>query len=356
MDEEKEAAPTAMEAQAPPEAPPAPDAPAAPEKPGFGALARRAIAAFLDWFWSNVAVGTFGVWLLAEVFRDRLRITGVFLLIPSLSIAAMLLATALLARVCTCRKIALAALVLSLFPAVSGLFVENQWVRPKPQGDAEHRLRLVHWNVGENASGWKATLERLEAQKPDVCVLSEICSRADVGSIAAGLGSDFRVYHVRNLAVVARGPVGLVMPDERVSSRAYFVDWQSAHGTVRLLVCDIPSHPIYYHAGWLAKVRERVHKHLPDLVVGDFNATRRTSALSRLPEGYAHAYYAAGKGWSCTWPDPFPLWDIDQCIGGPRIRPIRYDIVATGVSDHRMQVFDFSLAPEGASPAPTGAR
>jgi len=111
-----------------------------------------------------------------------------------------------------------------------------------------------------------------------------------------------------------------------------------------VLLVDLPSRPVYSRASWLRRVVERIEALKPDFVVGDFNASRRTWAMSHLPEGYSHAYYRAGAGWSYSWPDRFPMWDIDQCILGPRVRPIRYALLATGAGDHRMQVFSFSLS------------
>ena len=150
------------------------------------------------------------------------------------------------------------------------------------------------------------------------------------------------------LKVFARGPIKLVHLNERVSKRAYFARWTSAEGPLLFLLIDLKSRPLFYRGETLDLVRERMTALQPDLVVGDFNTSRRSSVLSDLPPGYEHAYEAAGAGWSYTWHDAWPVWDIDQCILGPRIEPIRYDIVPTGVGDHRLQVFDFSIAePDG---------
>ena len=311
-------------------------------------LLKRAAAAFADWFWSNMAVGAFGVWLVAQVFRDATRPTALCFLVPTVVFSATLLLTALLARLCTCRRIALAAAVLWVFPTASLLLVENQWIRPRPKGEPAKALRLVHWNVGDAHGNWKAVLEQLQRHEADAYALSEVFDTPSLENLARALGSDYSVVHVRQVALLTRGPAKLVMTDERIRSRAYFIEWQTKAGPLVLLFVDLPSRPIYYHADWLEKVDERISKLTPDLILGDFNASRRSWGLARLPEGYGHAYYAAGAGWGYTWPDPFPLWDLDQCVFGPKIRPIRYDLFSNGVSDHRMQVFEFSLAEPAA--------
>jgi len=70
----------------------------------------------------------------------------------------------------------------------------------------------------------------------------------------------------------------------------------------------------------------------PDLVAGDFNAPRRSRAISPLPAGFAHAYDLAGCGWSYTWPVICPLYAIDQCIVSNSVRPIRYELGASSTA------------------------
>ena len=249
--------------------------------------------------------------------------------------------TVVLARVCTCRRIALAALILSVPPALSTLLIENRWLQPRPKGDAAQRMRLVHWNAGPSPKGMGPKLAKLTPLEADAYLLSEVYGADSAREIASALGRDYTFVHRHHMLLIARGRTRLILADERISRRAYFVEWESPHGVLTVLLADAPS--TYYHPRLLRDIRERITKHAVDLAAGDFNAARRSRALA-LPKGYAHAYDAAGAGWSGTWRDDWPLWDIDQCIVGPRIRPIRYRLRSTGVSDHRMGILDFSVA------------
>ena len=86
-----------------------------------------------------------------------------------------------------------------------------------------------------------------------------------------------------------------------------------------------------------------IERRQPDVVVGDFNAPRRSRALQPAPEGYAHAYESSGSGWSYTWPSLLPVLAIDQCLIGPRISPGRYRLGTSLLSDHRIQKLTFDL-------------
>ncbi len=91
-----------------------------------------------------------------------------------------------------------------------------------------------------------------------------------------------------------------------------------------------------------------MERYRPDLIVGDFNAPRRSRALSELPTGYGHAYDTSGSGFSYTWPVPVPMYSLDQCIHARRVTPIRYDLLQSVYSDHCCQLFNFAL-PERAT-------
>ena len=303
----------------------------------------RALAAFADWFWANAVVGLFGIWLIGQVFRDGSKATALCFLVPSVAIVAGLLATAALARLCTCRRLALAAAVLSIPPAVSMLLVENRWLPPTPRGDLARKLRLVHWNIGPSPQGMASKIAVLQELEADAYALSEVYKPETAREIAQALGPDVTFVQRHNMALLAHGPTRFILKDARIPRRAYFMEWDSPHGTLRVLFVDAPS--TYTHGGLLRDIRARIAEHAADITAGDFNASRRSRALARLPEGYVHAYDAVGTGWSATWHARYPLWDIDQCILGPRILPIAYRLRSTSLSDHRLGILDFSVVP-----------
>ena len=126
------------------------------------------------------------------------------------------------------------------------------------------------------------------------------------------------------------------------------VPWRGLR--IELLAVNLASSPLKPRAPALARVVELVGERRPDLVIGDFNAPRRSRALTRLPAGWRHAYDEAGWGWSATWPVPVPLLAIDQALVGPRFQVVGYALAGTPWSDHRLQQVE--LAPLRPAPAP----
>jgi len=284
------------------------------------------------------------VWVLGQVFRDSTWLTGIFFYIPSPVLVFFLLG-------CSCyfwrmdhRFIARLLASLALLPAFTVLRVENHFSTVKHNMVHENTLRLLHWNIFYGHFGWNGIENVLRQSKADICVLSEIPKKLDIQATARSFGQGYYATRINNLAVITRGAIldGKWLINQN-GVRAYGIVWESPQGNCRVLVVDMASNPLLSREPRLLQIRMLMVDWGADIVVGDFNAPRRSRALSPLPSGFVHAYETAGSGCSYTWPLPCPVYAIDQCILGPRIRPVEYDLESSWRSDHRRQILDFTI-------------
>jgi endonuclease/exonuclease/phosphatase (EEP) superfamily protein YafD len=329
------------------QAPAAPQAtPSPPGKPRrVVPWLKRALLATAKWFYANVLVVIAVPWMLGQVFRDRFHVTGLCLFIPSPVVAVLLLVVAGGAWLLTFRRAALGAALLAMAPLIMTLAVENRWWRGSSPGPASPPLRLVNWNIWGGQRGWYPVINQLKAREADIYVLSEAFSDIAVEAFLDSLGPGYSMGRAHSLVVIARGTVHRPKKP-RVSGRAYLFHCTIDGKRIAVLVADLPSLPTIHRAPFLRQVRRIAKATEPDIIVGDFNSPRQSLFLSRVGKGYEHAYDLAGAGWSYTWPVPLPLWAIDQCIVGPRLQALRYELVTSTLSDHRMQMLDFALRPQ----------
>jgi len=244
------------------------------------------------------------------------------------------------------RWCAVAALLagLALIPAILVLCVESRLCTGQQDRPAGDTLRLVHWNVYRGNFGWDGIENALQRHGADLYVLSEIPQQADMQATAMSFGQDYAGIRFSNLGVVARGSLGDGKWLRRQGGvQAYGLIWQSPQGSCRVLAVDLASSLRLAREPRLLAVRKLMVDWNADLVVGDFNAPRRSRALSPLSPGFVHAYEAVGSGCSYTWPLPCPVYAIDQCILGQRIQPVIYDLESSFRSDHRRQVLEFMI-------------
>ncbi|MCP4642873.1 MAG: hypothetical protein GY851_20665 [bacterium] len=295
---------------------------------------------------------------MGQVVQDRTWLTGLFFYLPSPLVAAGLLLFAVLLwyaarRLGRIRYLALLVAASAVAPALATVFVDHQWTAPPVTATREqHSIRVVHWNIWYGRLGWKRVLEDLITVDADLVMLSEVLPEADLDRLAAVFDPPYTAHRAGNMVILARGNM---TPPRRLGTkpaRVYEVDWdvESAETTLRLFMVDVPSNPLVKRVPALADVARFMEERHPDLVLGDFNTPRRSRGLAHLPAGYVHAYEAAGRGWSYTWPCPLPMLSIDQCILGPRLVPVSYELRTLSASDHRMQVADVVIAgetPEG---------
>ncbi|MBN1419474.1 MAG: hypothetical protein JXP34_11900, partial [Planctomycetes bacterium] len=226
--------------------------------------------------------------------------------------------------------------------------IENRWTRAASAPPAAAQtFRLVHWNVWWGSLGWRKVLDALRGDRADIYVISEP-PRLPAEEIAAALGEGYAglVLEEGELAVFARGSL---REERRIAGgggRIFsLLDWRHEGASLSILAVDIEAHPHHPRDPILQELRRILEEVRPDIAAGDFNAPRRSRALSPLPAGFVHAYEAAGAGWSYTWPLPIPVLAIDQCILGPRIAPIRHELRTKLASDHRRQILDFAVRP-----------
>lgn len=297
-------------------------------------------------------------WAGGQIVRDLNRVTSLFFFIPTPICAGLLLLYAASVWRSGWRKIAIGVLLAATVPLSFLLFAENRWIVPSSEEPRSETFRLVHWNVGWGKGGWRDIYHTLAALDPDLVLLSEVPDYMEVEIMADSLGrivkesnrtssmarGEFRALKISPMVIFARGSLdgGRWLLREG-THKVYVVDWAFEEYGLTLFAVELDASLFVKRNEFLGEIMGLVEREKPDIVAGDFNSPRRSKALSSLPAGFVHAYDAVGSGWSYTWPFPVFLYAIDQCIIGPRIRPVDYDLTSSTASDHRIQVLDFSL-------------
>jgi vancomycin resistance protein VanJ len=285
-------------------------------------------------------------WGVGQVFRDRSWATGLCFYLPSPLLVCGLLLVAVRSWRHSRRLAALAVALLALVPLCFIAGVENRWTSRTP-AETSGDIRLVHWNIMHGTLGWSRVCQRLVDARADFYLISEMPADKPLESLLAELGPDFVGVRIDSMAVLARGSLAArALPTDSGKVQAFHITWTWRGRELGILAVDLPSRLSVARDPLLREVRALVLATRPDLVVGDFNAPRRSAVLADLPAGYEHAYARAGSGWGYTWPAPIPLWAIDQCLVGPRVIARGYELHSTAASDHRLQLLRFTLRSE----------
>lgn len=306
-----------------------------------------------------LSMGLVAVWVLGQIVRDRNWWTGLMFYFPTPVLVAWLLLQFKISR--TSRRLTLGLLIA---PLGMLLAVENQWMRPDSSTTDDSTtvrhgnssmsdtaaldmsteltpVRLVHWNLARGVMGWEKQWQHIESLNPDIIVLSEIPVLFDAKTLTG-----FDVLVIDGMAVACHGLMTRSGPLVRGGALdAYHVTCHLSAGPLEVMIADMTSWIAVPRDPYLRPFVALLADRKIDVSVGDFNAPRRSLAFSELSPGYRHAYDAAGAGWSYTWPVPVPLLAIDQCIIGPRLKPVRYQLQSTLLSDHRLQILDCEWLP-----------
>lgn len=289
--------------------------------------------------WIGFSLLLAGTWALGQWLRDRTWLTGLMFYIPSPVVCAWLLLATWrtgFSDSATWRRWVLP--ILLVCPAWYVVAVENHWFMPTIDlAQGQDVLRLVHWNIGRPSLQWGRQQQLIQTLKPDVLVLSEVSAAVRDSDLP-----DYFILRRGSMLVAARWPVattGSLVPGGAV--QAFCVRATGAEPYPTLVIGDMTSNLRLARDPFLRPMVDISGRLEADIIVGDMNAPRRSLAFTDLPGGYRHAYDVAGAGWSYTWPIPVPVLAIDQCVCGPRVHPVRYDLQSSVFSDHRIQILDF---------------
>ena len=278
------------------------------------------------------------VWIAGQILKDRTWLTGLMFYFPTpVLVGCLLLLAGISVKRWSSRWKWYSVLV--VVPLVFLGFIENHWWRDSTTDAGGTTLRLVHWNLCRTALGWDAQRKLIESLKPDILVLSETTTDVEADDFPG-----FEVLQIQGMLIASRGQMtasGSLVP-KRVLE-AFQIHCELPTGPLDVLIADMTSNVNIHRDLYLQPLLKVMQDQQPDLIVGDFNAPRRSLAFSSLPEGFQHAYDAAGAGWSYTWPVPVPFLAIDQCILGPKVTATNYQLRSTLLSDHRIQILDFQL-------------
>ena len=202
---------------------------------------------------------------------------------------------------------------------------------------------VVHWNASwpNRKIAMGRAYDCIRETEPDLLIVTE------VGQFGWGIeGAAFRdrwPYEARpsGTLILSRSPISsarTVLYRDGVSLIEATMEIAGGEGSIWIV--DLPSDPM--------RSRPRIFSELlqaaagqglapPDLVVGDFNVTRRSRTLHEAFPRMNNAFDESGVGWYGSWPREWPLWQLDQMLLGPGIESRRYELVDPGVGRHLMQ-------------------
>lgn len=284
----------------------------------------------------------FALWCIGQIVRDRTWITALCFYLPTAIVFGGLCVVGVWQWASGARRQGKLSLVAALVPAFFVIWVENSILRRAPAPPTAADYTLVHWNVASGRLGWNRIQQRLLEQCADIYVISEPPWTSQLESLATAFGDACQSQRFGSMLVIAKGRITngkwLVRSQQ---AQIYSFLWQYNGDSLRVFTVDLISDITVARDPLLHQLVELAVEHRPDVIVGDFNAPRRSYRLANLAGGYRHAYDVCGHGWGYTWPVPLPVYALDQCILGPRINGQRYNLKTFFLSDHRLQRLEF---------------
>ena len=234
--------------------------------------------------------------------------------------------------------------------ATALLTVHVTWVAPLVRAEAAppgEPLTVMSANLWRGRADVGEVLAVARESDVSLLVLEEVRPAALARLEVAGVAESFpyRVGDPGDTMVLSRSP--LTEPEPLLDGTgSWAVTWQG-----RRVYAVHSSYP-RRNADWrrdLAELAQAARAERPDLMLGDFNATRDHRPFRTLLDvGYRDAAEQAGAGWQPTWPAPGttrqmgvllpPTVAIDHVLVGPGLVAASTHTRVVGGTDHQALV------------------
>lgn len=93
------------------------------------------------------------------------------------------------------------------------------------------------------------------------------------------------------------------------------------------------------------RLMKLAEKQSPDIVLGDFNMTRNSSALKAMFPTLHDAADEGGIGILATFPMEYPLYHIDHLLLSAELQACSYECINPHIGRHRMQFATIAIRP-----------
>ena len=299
-------------------------------------------------------------WLLGRITSDRYGWSQWLLWIPT---PAVMVAAAIgLALACRPsgiagrrrRRVMAWAAVSAAILVYFAVFEHRLLPRPSAGAGA---LRLVHGSV--QAGGRRVVSrfgESLIDLDGDVTIVNSVLPDRGVGRLRdqlQGLGTSALAWP---FVLVTRLPILEARPlvaNAELRVAVFRLDATATLGRIlTVYAIDLPSEPRRSRADVardLRRILDQTDSEPPDVVVGDFNMTRNSAAMTIAFPELEHAYDQAGWGYAASFHRGFPLYHIDHTLVDETLRAVDYELIDIGMGRHLVQVVKLAQAEAGSS-------
>lgn len=266
---------------------------------------------------------------------------------------------------CAWRKASGAVFVCLLVIALQGASIAPSLIGPAKAAVGEGQWRVLTANVLYKSDDYKAMLELVEKENPDVIIIVEETPawREGLSSLSASYayqehsGATARVKGMSGVGVYSKTPLS-VLPLENVPYRDERPALAIATSLGEQEVTFVAVHPWTPHTPGAYKKRNAQLAALADftahrggeaLMVGDMNITPQSPDFARLLTSQGLMSARDSVGWVPSWPAPLG-WlgiPIDHVLYTEGIEVSDFRMGPFVGSDHYPSILDFSVEANG---------
>lgn len=295
-------------------------------------------------------------WLVGQILSDRYTFSQWLLWIPTpfaIVFALFGSASALPKKPFNClRKMRLiCCLAIPIAVVIYFAFIEHHFLRSASVTNTG--FKVIHFNANTaNDNEFENFNEDVLAQNADLIVLTNPGHHRRYQSLSDSFTADGSTFRIGSFRVFSRFEIiesRTIVSNEGIRVVLLRIDTTSKLGkAITIYAVDLPSDPRHSRMQTAQRLRAMLNSAdapAPDLVLGDFNMTRRGAALKTSFPSLQHAYAQAGHGYGATFPRRLPLFHIDHILLAQTLQAQSYQLINPHAGRHMLQIADIRAKP-----------
>jgi hypothetical protein len=287
----------------------------------------------------SIACALLAAWILGVICSDRFLLSQWCSWIPSVLLLPIGLLGCWGSRN---RVIRTGWCMIALLAPAWWFVVDDPW---NPGTGEPGGLSLLQWTMSHDKSDRVAHARFIIEMDADITILTHGYGVRGTEEILSWLGPDTSPYKYGFFTILTKLPVHRlrsVISAQDIHVQVIEIDTTRSLGRpLHILAVDLPSDPMRSRMeiartlrGWMDE-RDIPE---PDLVLGDFNMRRGSSAINLLFPDLENAWDLGGRGWGPTFHRLLPIYQIDHVLVSNWLEVLEYRTANPGLGRHRVQL------------------
>lgn len=232
----------------------------------------------------------------------------------------------------------------TVFLATSIHFYNHYFGSEYEKDSSKPTSNILFWNTAQREPLPIGNLiKHIHLANPKIVALVEAAnvSGVDLDSLKSAC-PDYQFHTLQgDMLIATKGKIDTIIYESETDVyKLNYVTISIQNKPIHIMLVDVYASPLLNKEIPLTIINDAAKKLKVDILMGDFN-TPYESVFFKDYHNYFKSFHPYNLGLTSTWPNSFPLIEIDQIWLAKRFQPIKLEKYSYDESDHKLLIAEY---------------